>query len=92
MKEYITKDGYKITKLGRIKKISFNNNGDPYFLWNGRKELFDNIMRLTYPVMWDDEDGKLHFASGYITISNCFGVLVELINGDEAIQLWTEEA
>ena len=90
MKQYRTKDGYMIRKIGRSKKIYFNGNGEPYFLWNGNRQKFDNIPNLSYPVMYEDENGKLGVIGGYITISNVFGVLVELDDSSESVQLWEE--
>lgn len=90
MKEYRTKDGYKIKSIGRDKQIYFNNDGSCFFVWNGRRYRLDEVMRLTYPVFYEDNDGKLGFCSGYITISNCIGVLVELTCDDQCIQLWQE--
>ena len=87
---YNTTDGNKIRKLGRAKKIYFNNAGNPYFLWNGRRESFDNIPRLTYPVMYEDEAGKVGAIGGYICISNFGGVLVEVDEYCESVQLWEE--
>lgn len=86
-KEYKTTDGNKIRKIGREKKIYFSEN--PYFLWNGTRYHFDEIPRLSYPIMYENEAGRLADIGGYITISNCFGVLVELLEG-EAVQLWEE--
>lgn len=86
-KTYTTTDGNSIRKIGREKKIYFSEN--PYFVWNGTRYHFDEIPRLSYPIMYEDEAGKIGNMEGYITISNCFGVLVELLEG-EAVQLWEE--
>ena len=88
-KTYITTDGNRIRKTGREKKIYLNMSGDPYFKWNGRCYRFDDISRLTYPVMYEDQDGKLGVIGGYICLCNWGGVLVELLDG-EAVQLWDE--
>lgn len=90
MKQYRTKDGYMIRKIGRSKKIYFNGSGEPYFLWNRCRQKFDDIPRLSYPVMYEDERGKLGAIGAYITISNVFGVLVELDDSGEAVQMWEE--
>lgn len=89
MREYTTKDGNRIRKNGREKRVYFNSNGDPYFVWGGRRQYFDDIPRLTYPVMYEDENGKLGAIGGYICLCNFGGVLVELLDG-EAVQLWDE--
>lgn len=88
-KTYLTTDGNKIRKTGREKKVYYNGNGEPYFLWKGRREKFEEIPRLNYPVMYEDERGKLGVIGGYITLCNWGGVLVEILDG-EAVQLWEE--
>ena len=88
MKTYATTDGNNIRKIGREKKIYFSEN--PYFLWNGTRYHFDEIPRLSYPIMYEDENGKNGVIGGYIGISNLYGVLVELFDGGEAVQLWEE--
>lgn len=87
--EYTTKDGNKIKKIGRAKKIYFTEN-DCYFLWNGTRQRFSEIPKLTYPIMYDYKDGKTGAIGGYITISNCYGVLVEILENSEQVQLWEE--
>jgi len=87
---YTTTDGNRIRKVGRAKKIYFTNAGNAYFLWNGRRESFDNIPRLSYPIMYEDEAGKIGVIGGYITLCNFGGVLIELDENGEAVQLWEE--
>ena len=87
MKLYNTTDGHKIKKIGREKKIYFSEN--PYFVWNGCRYHFDRISRLSYPIMYEDEAGKIAPIGGFIGLSNLCGMLVELIEG-EAVQLWEE--
>lgn len=87
MKLYTTTDGQKIKKVGRKKKIYFTDT-DTYFMWNGRRQKLFEIPRLSYPIMYEDQDGKLGSIGGYITISNCFGVYVEVSADCETIQLW----
>ena len=87
-KTYTTTDGNNIRKIGREKKIYFSEN--PYFIWNGTRYHFEEIPRLSYPIMYEDEAGRLAAdICGYITICNTYGVLVELLEG-EAVQLWEE--
>lgn len=87
MKTYNTTDGHKIKKIGREKKIYFSEN--PYFVWNGRRQHLDEIPRLSYPILYEDENGKTGVIGGYITICNVYGVLIELLDG-EAVQIWEE--
>ena len=90
MKLYKTKDNTTIKRIGRDKQIYFTLSGKAYFIWNNRRIKLDEVMRLSYPVFFEDEKGYLRFCSGYIGISNCFGVLVELTNDDQSIQLYEE--
>lgn len=94
MRQYKTKEGYSIRTIGREKKVYFTSNGGAYFLWNGRRQSLEEIERLSYPVFYEDENGKTGFCSGCITISNCYGVLVELSECCEAVTLYetVEEA
>lgn len=89
MREYRTQNGGKIRKIGRAKKIYFTNNG-AYFVWNGRRQSLEDIPRLTYPVFFENEDGKTDFCGGYITICNTYGVLVQLDEYCETAQLFEE--
>ena len=90
MREYITQDGGRIRKNGRAKKIYFNNSGTPYFMWNGRRQNLDDVGRLTYPVFYENEDGKTDYIGGYICLCNFGGVLVQVDDNGEAVQLFDE--
>lgn len=90
MKTYKTDNNTIISKIGRQKKIFFNNQGNPYFLWNNRRQFFDNIPRLSYPLFYTDENGKKGHCGGYIPLCNWGGVLVEIVNDGEAVQLWND--
>lgn len=89
MKSFLTNNNTKIIKVGREKKLYFTEN-DTYFLWCGHRQKLSEIPRLNYPVMYTDENDKLNYIGGYITISNCLGVLVQ-ITENETVQLWTEK-
>ena len=91
-KTYTTKDGGKIRKVGRMKKIYFgiSETASPYFMWGGRRQSLDEIPALHYPVMYEDEAGKVGAIGGYITLCNWGGVLVEIDPNGEAVQLWEE--
>ena len=84
-----TRTGYR--PIGRYKKVYFNNSfGAPYFKWNGRRKYFDDIPRLTCPIMLEDNDEKTIVLGGYITLSNVCGVLVEIHPDGEMVRLWEE--
>lgn len=90
MKTYKTDNNTIIARIGRMKKIYYNNQGAPYFMWNNRKQFFDNIPALSYPIMYEDKNGKIGNIGGYIPLCNWGGILVEIIDGGEAVQLWNE--
>lgn len=86
------KTGNKFKTIGAWKQIFFTKSGSPYFMWNGHRQHLDNIPRLSYPIMYHvqhegDIDGVI---GGYITISNCYGVLVEIHETGEAVRLYEE--
>ena len=87
-KLYNTNYHNHIRKLGREKKLYCSSKGF-YFMWNGRRHYTDNILRLYDPMTYTDDNGKLGVIGGYITISNNYGVVVELTEW-ETIQLWEE--
>lgn len=86
-RKYFTKTGETLAKVGRFKKIYFSANSC-FFNWHGIRYHLDEIPSLSYPVFYVDNEGKLGVISGYITISNCFGVYVEIDPNGEAAQLW----
>lgn len=90
MKTYKTNNHTMIKRCGREKRINYTRGGDPYFNWRGRRVRFDTVLRSSYPTTYTDDDGKLGVIEGYLGISNCYGVLVEIIDGGEAVQLWEE--
>lgn len=90
MKEYTTTDGQKIKSIGREKRIMWTASGHPYFMWTGRRIRFDDVLQMSYPIMYEDEAGRVFPIGGYIGISNTLGVLVEILDGGEAVQLWEE--
>ena len=90
MREYITETGNKIRKNGRAKRIYETASGRPYFVWNGQRYHLDDIGRLSYPVFFENENGKTDFCSGYICLCNWGGVLVQIDDSGEAVQLYDE--
>ena len=92
MKMYFEKNNARTgyTPCGRYQKIYYNGNGEPYFLRGGRREKFDDMPRLYYPVMVEDADGKLIVISGYIPLSNTCCLFVEVHPDGEMVRLWRE--
>ena len=86
MKQYKTlTDKVTIRKIGREKKVYFESDLC-YFMWNGIRYHLDEVCSLSYPVMYEDENGKLGDIGGFLIVSSTYGVLVETIDG-EAVQL-----
>lgn len=91
-KRYLCKGSKNyVKKFQREKKIYFTLSGKPYFKWDGTRIYLDEVMCLSYPVMYEDEQGKLHDIGAYYSISNWYGYLVELLDG-ESVQLYIEES
>lgn len=88
MKTYKTTNGGTIKKVGREKKIYMSER--PYFMWGEKRQHLDEIPRLSYPIMYEDENGKISPIGGYCCITNCYGVLIELTADGEAVQIWEE--
>ena len=84
---YVNSNDLKLKKIGRSKKVYFTSD-NWYFLWNGKRVKSDEILRLAYPIMFNDKDGKLTVISGYINISNCYSVMVSLDSDSETVQLY----
>lgn len=89
MKQYYTTSKGIIQKAGRKKKVYFNAER-PYFVLNGHRQHLDEIALLSYPIMYEDENGKISPIGGYIALSNVFGLLVEVHANCESVQLWEE--
>ena len=72
-------------------KIEYTiKDSKPYFRHYGKRYYLDNIMRLSYPIMWNDKDGKLNYISGYDSTQWYNPYLVELDEAGEYVRLWEE--
>lgn len=86
-----TQEGYKIKRIGRCKKLYWSLNGRCFFRWNNRRYYLDEIMRLSYPLFFYRNDRTfLDYCGGYITLSNCYGVLICLNDSCETIEIFEE--
>lgn len=61
-----------------------------WFRWNGRKWAFDQFLRLSYPIMWDDEDGKLNYLSAYDGENWYNPILIELSECCDYVRVYEE--
>lgn len=81
-------EGIKLKRIGRKKKLYINNR--VYFKWNGRRYHLNNIMRMEYPIMFYRDDHTLDYCSGYMTISNTYGILVCIAESGEYVEIFEE--
>lgn len=79
----------KLVKIGRRKKVHFTSNGW-YFIWNGKRVKGEDILSLSYPIFYEEPDGKLSVISGYIPISNVYSILVEVNSDMETVQMYRQ--
>ena len=94
MRTIICKDSkmypFKLEKWGRVKSIKWDVYGRPYFRVKNSRVYMDDVLSMTYPYFYDDEDGRLGYISGYYYITYFMSVYVEVLNDGESVQLWTE--
>ena len=82
--------GLKLKKLGREKRIFRDKQGRPYYNRGDMRTYLDDVMRLSYPYFYEDENGKEGYISGYEYIGAFSPIYVEILEDGEAVQLWTE--
>ena len=81
---------FRLKKYGRVKKIFWDKNGRPYYMRGNMRTHLDTVERLQYPYIYEDESGKDQIISGWEYIG-AHGVLyVEILDGEEYVQLWDE--
>ena len=85
-----TPDMFDYRPISRYIKIRFNSETEPYFIYNGRREYIDSYDNLLYPVMLEDNDGKLIVIGLYKTVCNFGGVLLEIEPNCEYVRVWEE--
>lgn len=82
--------GLKLKKLGRVKRIFWDKQGRPYYNRGDMRTYLDDVMRLSYPYFYEDENGKEGYISGYEYIGAFSPIYVEILEDWESVQLWTE--
>ena len=82
--------GFKLEKLGRVKRIFWDKQGRPYYNRGDMRTYLNDVMRLSYPYFYEDDNGKDGCISGYEYIGAFSPIYVEILEDGEAIQLWTE--
>jgi hypothetical protein len=77
--------------ISRWIRIRFTQrDGASYFIFRNRRYHLDEFMRLTYPIMWEDAEGKLHHLSGYDAGDWYNPILLEMDDCGEYVRLWEE--
>ena len=61
-----------------------------YFVWGHCEYSINQVMKLTYPTFFENENGKTSFISGVVGISNTMGFAVEISDGGDAVRLFRE--
>ena len=82
--------GFKLEKLGRVKRIFWDKNGRPYYNRGHMRTYLDDVMQLDYPYFYEDEHGKDGYISGFEYIGAFPHIYIEILEDEEAVQLWTE--
>lgn len=76
--EYVSKSGKKKARLLR------------YFTFGHHDYSINQVMRLTYPTFFENEDGKTSYICGFVGVSNNYGFVVEMDDSCSAVRLFTE--
>ena len=63
-----------------------------YFEFRGRKYALGQFMSFSYPILYEDKDGKLGIIGGYDCTEAYFPLLLEIHPDGEAVKLFIEEA
>jgi len=63
-----------------------------FFRHNNMMYAIGQFERLAYPIMWNDDNGKLQHLSGYDCTSWYNPYLIEIDDGGEYVRLWLEVA
>ena len=85
---------FNLRKVGREKKIYFcGSDSLPFIRWENKRVYIDSCFNLSYPLMYEDENGRYGVISGLVSrygIRNSLGeAYVEILDG-EYVQLWEE--
>ena len=82
--------GFKLEKLGRVKRIFWDKQGRAYYNRGSMRTYIDQVERLPYPYFYENEEGKDCYISGYEYIGAFSPIYVEILDDSESVQLWTE--
>lgn len=80
--------GFKLERWGRVKSIFEDAFGRSYFRVKNKTVYLQDIMQMSYPYFYDNEDGKTGYITGYYSITYFFTVYVEILDDGYSVQLW----
>lgn len=82
-----------ITKNHRLADYANSDGGKclelDYFRYKGKQYSLGQFERLSYPIMFEDDDGKLGVIGGFSCISH-EPYFIEIHDTGEAVRLWEE--
>ena len=81
---------FRLKKCGRVKRIFWDQKGRAYYRRGNMRTYLDTVDRLVYPMFYEDESGKDRFISGWEYIGAYSPLFVEILDGEESVQLWQE--
>lgn len=87
-----TRVGYKYRRVSRwIKLHPYASGEDYYFRWHRLRLRLSDVLRITYPIFFEDDDGKDAFLSGYYPFCNTCCLLIEMdYNGAGYVRIYEE--
>ena len=92
MKTYYEKNNTRVgyRPITRRLNIYSGKDGNYYFNFRGRRVYFNDTPYLTYPIMPEDEDGKLIVLGLYMQLTNLLFLLIELDTDNEYVRVWEQ--
>lgn len=61
-----------------------------YFVWNGRKWAIEQFLRMDFPMMWRNSEGKLRWICGYDGENYYNPILIEMDEYCENVRVYEE--
>ncbi len=81
---------FKLKKCGRVKRIFYDQRGRAYYNRGNMRVYLDTVESLSYPYFYEDCHGKERFICGWEYIGAYGCLYIEILEGEEAVQLWEE--
>ena len=61
-----------------------------FFRYGGRNYAINQFLRLDFPIMWNDEDGKTQFLSGYDSENYYSPIMIEIADDGETVRIYED--